>query len=297
MNVVGYLVDPMAASSAFFRTQPVAIAKEAFAEFQRHKGPWLAAAIAYFTTFAIAPLIIVIVQLVGLVLGEHQGTLDALHGYLERSAGKAAADGISSIVATTFAQRHSGALAQIISWLVFIVAAVGLFASLRVALNTVWDVKPAKQGLFEMLRSRLLSFGIVLAVAFLLLVSLTVTSLLTAGAQALQHVFPGFPSLVKVVDFVVSLAVITALFALLFTYLPERRIAWRDVWLGAAISAVLFVIGQFLLSSYLGRTALSSMYGAFGGLVVFLFWVNYSAQILLFGAELTQVFARRHMRS
>jgi membrane protein len=133
----------------------------------------------------------------------------------------------------------------------------------------------------------------VLAIAFLLLVSLGVTAVLTIATHAIAHVIPGFPTLAKLLDFAVSFAMVTALFALLFEYLPERQIAWRDVWLGATVSALLFVVGQFLLGWYLGRAGVSSGYGAFGGLIVFLIWTYYSAQIMLLGAEFTHVYARR----
>ncbi len=271
----------------------VPLAKETFAGFQRHKAQWLAAAIAYFTMFAIAPLIIVVVEIAGAVLGHHRGVLDSMYGYLSHTAGKSAAAGIQSIVTATFNQKHAGTIAQIISWIVFVLAAVGLFASLQEALNTVWEVEPKKQGLMGTIRDRALSFGVVLGIAFLLLVSLAANAALTVASQALTHVFPFFPTLMKIADFVLSFAVITALFALLFEYLPECDVAWSEVWPGAAATSLLFVIGQFLLGWYLGRAGISSTYGAFGGLVVFLVWVNYSAQIMLLGAEFTRVYADR----
>lgn len=274
-------------------SQVVTLAKETFAEFQRHKGQWLAAAIAYFTVFAIAPLVIVIVEIAGFFLGGHRGVLNSLYGYMSHTAGPSAAQGINSIVDATFSHRKTGILMQIVGWVVFAFAAVGLFNSLQEALNIVWDVMPEKKSLVETLKGRLPAFGVVLSIAFLLLVSLGINALLTVGAAALSHILPLFPTIAKVLDFVISLAIVTTLFALLFEYLPERRIAWRDVWLGAAVSALLFVLGQFLLGWYLGRAGVSSGYGAFGGLVVFLVWVNYSAQIMLFGAEFTHVYARR----
>jgi membrane protein len=271
----------------------VPLVKETFSEFQRHQSQWLAAAIAYFTVFAIAPLIIVVVEIAGTFLGRHQVVLHQLYGYMSETAGPSAAHGIRSIVATTFAERKAGVFAQIVSWAVFVAAATGLFSALQQALNTVWDVAPQKRTLLETVKQRLLSFGTVLGIAFLLLVSLGLNSLLTVAGSALAHVFAGFPLLLKVVDFAVSLALVTALFALMFEFLPECRVAWRDVWAGAAISALLFVIGQFLLGWYLGRAGLSSGYGTFGGIVVFLIWVNYSAQLMLLGAEFTHVYARR----
>ena len=270
----------------------VTLVKETIAEFQRHKAQWLAAAIAYFTLFAVAPLIIVVVEIAGFFLGHHQGVLNRLYGYMASTAGPSAANGIKSIVAATFSQRRAGALTQIIGWAVFIMAAVGLFSSLQEALNTVWDVKPEKRTLLETIKGRLFSFGAVLSIAFLLLVSLGVNATLTVADASLAHISPGFATIAKVLDFAVSFAMITALFALLFEYLPECRIAWRDVWWGAGASALLFVVGEFLLGWYLGHAGVSSGYGTFGGIVVFLVWVNYSAQIMLLGAEFTHVYAR-----
>lgn len=269
------------------------LAKETFAEFQRHKSSWLAAAIAYFTMFAVAPLIIVVVEIAGFFLGQHQTVLHTLYGYMSTTAGPSAAHGIQAIVSATFSNRKAGVLSQIVGWTVFVVGAVGLFSSLQEALNTVWDVTPDKRTLLATVKDRLLSFATVLGIAFLLLVSLGVNALLTVGSSALVHVFPGFPTVAKALDFLLSLAMITLLFALIFELLPERRIAWRDVWLGAAVSALLFVLGQFVLGWYLGRAGITSGYGAFGGLIVFLIWVYYSAQIMLFGAEFTHVYARR----
>ncbi|MBV8149346.1 MAG: YihY/virulence factor BrkB family protein [Candidatus Eremiobacteraeota bacterium] len=234
-----------------------------------------------------------IVEIAGFFLGQHEAVLNRLYAYMSTTAGPSAAHGIQSIVAATFSQRKAGVLSQIIGWGVFVLAAVGLFSSLQEALNTVWDVTPAKRTLVETIKERLLSFGAVLGIAFLLLVSLGVNAVLTVADSALIHIFSGFGTIAKLLDFVASFAMITALFALLFEYLPECRIAWRDVWWGAGVSALLFVVGQFLLGWYLGRAGVSSGYGAFGGIVVFLIWVNYSAQIMLLGAEFTHVYARR----
>ncbi|MBV9027225.1 MAG: YihY/virulence factor BrkB family protein, partial [Candidatus Eremiobacteraeota bacterium] len=249
--------------------------------------------ISYFTMVAIAPLVIVIVEIAGLALGHHRVVLHQLYGYLGSTAGPSAAKGIESIVTATFSQRKAGLFAQIVGWVVFVLAAVGLFASLQEALNTIWDITPKKRSLLDTLKERVLSFGMVLGIAFVLLVSLGINSAMTVASAALAGVAPVFPSILKVLDFILSFGLITLVFALLFEYLPECRISWRDVWLGAAVSALLFVIGQFLLGWYLGRAGISSSYGSFGGLVVFLIWAFYSAQILLIGAEFTHVYARR----
>ncbi|MBV8246121.1 MAG: YihY/virulence factor BrkB family protein [Candidatus Eremiobacteraeota bacterium] len=275
----------------------IALVKETLAQYQRHKAQWLAAAIAYFTTFAIAPLIIVVVEILGFVLGQHRGTLAMLHAYLQQNAGRAAADGIDAIVAATFAQRRAGTIAQIVGWFVFVLGAVGLFSALQDALNTIWDVEAQKRTLWGNIRERASSFAVVVGIALLLLVSLLASTALTAAGPALRDVFPAFPAVAKIADFVISFVVVAVLFGIIYAYLPDCRISWRDVWVGAAISALLFVTGQSLLGWYLGHAAIANGYGAFGGLVVFMVWVNYSAQIVLFGAEFTHVYARRTLAS
>lgn len=275
------------------RQEIVPVAKQSWADFQRHNAQWLAAALAYFAAFAIAPLIIVFVEIAGLVIQDHQRVLNVIFGYLQQDAG-AGASAIKQIVEATFNQPRKGIVAQIIGWIVFIIAAVGLFGAVQFALNTVWDVTPKKLTFKDAIRQRASSFGVMLGIAFILLLSMAVNALLTVMATYFTHIFPGFATIMKVVDFAVSFGVLWAAFAVLYEYLPECRIEWRDVWVGSAVTSFLFVIGQFLLGWYLGRAGVSSGYGAFGSLVVFLIWVNYSAQIVLFGAEVTQVYALRY---
>ncbi len=267
------------------------LVKETVVEFQRHKAQWLAAAIAYFALFAIAPLVIVVVEIAGFFLGSHRAVLDQLHRYLAQTAGVEAARGIDAIVTATFSQRRSGFVAQAAGWAAFVLGAIGFFGSLQEALNTIWNVKPAKFGFLKLVKERLLSFVMVLGVAFVLLISLALNSVVSAAEAATATILPVFPVTVQIVDIGVSLVLVTLVFGLLYEYLPDCRIAWRDVWLGAAASAVLFVAGQTFLAWYIGRTAIASSYGAFGGIVVFLVWSFYSAQILLLGAEFTHVYA------
>lgn len=283
----------MSAKWSEIRQEIVPVAKQSWADFQRHNGQWLAAALAYFAAFAIAPLIIVLVEIAGLVIHDHQRVLNMLFGYLQRDAG-AGAGAVKQIVAATFNEPRKGIFAEIIGWIVFIVAAVGLFGAVQFALNTVWDITPQKMTFRQAMRQRATSFGVMLGIALLLLVSMGVNALLTVMSAYLTHVFPGFATLMKIADFAVSFGVLWGAFALLYEYLPECRIEWRDVWVGAAVTSFLFVVGQFLLGWYLGRAGVSSGYGAFGSLVVFLIWVNYSGQIVLFGAEVTQVYAQRY---
>lgn len=266
--------------------------KQTFRNFQRHKGQWLAAAIAYFLTFAIAPLIIVVVEIAGLILGHHRAVLHEIYGYIQSTAGPGAAHAVQGIVASTLNQRHAGAIAQAVGWVMFFVATIGLFTALQDALNTVWDVAPRRQALRDLIRNRAVAFGLVLCIAILLMASLALNSGLTVAAHAMAHVSPAFPILIKALDFLVSVGVITGLLGLMFKFLPDCDVAWSDVWVGAAVTGLLFVIGQFLLGWYLGRAGMSSTFGAFASLIVFLVWANYSAQIMLFGAEFTHVFAQ-----
>ena len=268
--------------------------RETVSEFARHNGQWAAAAIAYFTLFAVAPLFIVVVEIVGAVLGRHQQVLDALYGYLAHSARPEAANDIRTIVEATFARQHSGPVAQIVGWALFLLGAIGLFGAFQHALNTIWDVPPKKNGWMHAVQSRLASFAIVVVVALLLLVSLLANSFLGGAQQALARVAPFLPTLARWADYLLSIAVIASLFAVVYEYLPDVRIEWRHVLPGAIVSAVLFVIGQALLSWYLGYTGVASTFGVLGGIVAFLIWANYSAQIVLLGAEFTRVYARRH---
>lgn len=275
------------------RRDAVPLFKETWQQFSKHNGQWLAAALAYFAAFAIAPLIIVIVEIAGAVLGGHRSTLNLIYGYLNHDAGPAAGGAVKSIVTATFSQHRSGTIAEIIGWVVFILAAIGLFSAVQFALNTVWDVEPKKGGFMAMIWQRVSAFGVMMGIALLLLVSIGVNALLTVLAGYLTHLFPGAATLVKIADFAVSFGVLWLGFALLFEYLPDTRVEWRDVWVGSALTAFLFVVGQFLLGWYLGRAGLTSGFGAFGSLIVFLIWVNYSAQIVLFGAEFTHVYCMR----
>jgi membrane protein len=268
--------------------------RRTFQNFQRHKAQWLAAAIAYYLTFAIAPLIIVVVAIAGFVLGRHRVILEEIYAYIGAAAGSGTATAIQSIVHATFLQMQSGALEKTVGWIIFLVATVGLFTVLQDALNIVWDVTPTKMNLADFLRSRAVAVAAVVAIALLLTVSLAVNSALTIAGDAMASIAPSLPFAVKSLDFLISFLVIAGLLSLIYKFLPAARVEWRDVWLGSFVTSLLFVIGQFLLGWYLGRAAFGSTFGAFASLIVFLLWTNYSAQIMLFGAEFTQVFAQSH---
>ena len=256
--------------------------RSTWAAYQRHNSQWLAAALAYFAAFAIASAF----------LHGHQSAINEIYSRLPGPETVA----VRQIVSATLGQPRQGLIAQIAGWAFFVIAALGLFGSLQFALNTTWDVTPQKMGIWQTIRRRAVSFVMMLAVAALLLLSVIADAALTAVLAYLPHAFGDQATLVKGTDSALSFAIVWLLFAVLFEFLPDARIAWRDVWMGAGITALLFVAGQFLLGFYLGRAGIGSAYGAFGSLVVFLLWANYSAQIVLFGAEFTHVYALHRAR-
>jgi membrane protein len=270
----------------------VVLVKESVADFQRHRDVWLAAAISYFAIFAVAPLIIVVVAIAGFLFGQRQAVLAEIYAYLQTNAGKAAAESVSRIVSTAYSHPRESAIAQALGWLVFIIAAIGLFNALQEALNVVWEIEPKGRGLAGTIRGRFLAFGLVLTIAFLLLVALGANTILAALAKNLISISPLAPMFVLILDFLLSYIAITGLIGLMYRFLPECHVKWREVWPGAAVTSFLFVAGQSLLGWYLGRASIVSAYGAFGALVAFMMWVNYSVQIVLLGAEFTHAHAR-----
>jgi membrane protein len=267
--------------------------KEAFQGWQKDKVSILAAALAYYTVFSIAPLLVIAIAIAGAVFGEEaaRGEIVSQIDYL---VGQQGAEAIETAIANAN-QPKLGSAASIISIVVLFVGASGVFAQLQTALNTVWNVEPKPNaGIWEFVRKRLLSFGMVLSIGFLLLVSLMIGTLLAAISNMNISLFSDFAFLWRSLNLLISFSLITLLFALIYKYLPDVEIRWKDVWVGAIVTASLFIFGKYLIGLYLGKSSLGSAYGAAGSLIVFLAWVFYSAQILLFGAELTQVYTRRY---
>lgn len=267
--------------------------KQTVGEWVADKAPMLGAALAYYTVFSLAPLLVISIAMAGLVLGQEaaQGRIfDELRGLLGDEGGRA----IQDMVESAGSKTSSGVIASIVGIATLLLGASGVFGQLQTSLNLMWGVeaKPGR-GFGGMLKDRFLSFGFILVVGFLLLVSLILTSAITFAAEWMGRISPGTEVLAHVFNFVISFGVITLLFGLMFKYLPDAKIAWRDVWLGAAITAALFTLGKFVLGLYLGKSSVSSSYGAAGSLVILLLWVYYSSQILFFGAEFTQVWANR----
>ncbi len=271
-----------------------ALVKEAVSEWSEDKAPRLGAALAYYTAFSIAPLLIIVIAIAAFVLGSRDAVQTAVLGQLRGLMGDQGAAFIQTAIEGQANKPASGIIATLVGVVTLLFGALGAFGQLQDALNTIWEVKPKPgRGFLGVIRDRLLSLTMVLGMAFFLLVSLVVSAGLTAMGTVLGNVLPVNELLLEIINFVISLAVVTLFFALIFKYLPDAKIAWRDVWIGAALTALLFNIGKTLIGLYLGNASITSTYGAAGSLVVLLLWVYYSTQILFFGAELTQVYANR----
>jgi membrane protein len=270
--------------------------KAAGAKFFDDRGSRLGAALAFYTILSLSPLLIVVVALAGIFFGA-----DAARGelvvQLRDTVGNDAAAVIEQLV-TSSAEMSGGIFATVVAFVVLFFGASGVFAELQSALNTIWKVpghKP-KSVIVTLLYERLLSFLLVCGTAVLLLASLVISAILSGINGKLAGSLPQWGTLAEVSNFLIGFALIAILFAMIFKWLPETRLAWSHVWAGAVITAGLFSIGKYLIGLYLGKTAVGSAYGAAGALVMLLVWIYYSTQILLFGAELTFVYAQHHGR-
>lgn len=268
--------------------------KDAGKEWSEDKVPRLGAALAYYTVFSLAPLLILIIAIAGLTLGQRESAQEAVISQLRGLVGQEGASVIETAIENS-SQPATGIIASVISVVTLLLGALGAFGQLQDALNTIWEVKPKPgRGIAGIIKDRLLSFSLVLVIGFFVVVSLAASAALTALGTFLSNVVPGPEIVMEIVNFVISLVVISVLFAIMFKYLPDAKIAWRDVAVGAVATALLFTIGKTLIGLYLGNSSTTSTYGAAGSLVVLLLWTYYAAQIFLFGAELTQVYANRY---
>lgn len=267
--------------------------KETFQQWQKDKVSLLAAALAYYTVFSIAPLLVIAVAIAGSVFGQDAAKAETIT-QLENLIGS---EGTSAIVVAlnNANQPEIGNIASLISVGVLLVGASGVFGQLQDALNTVWNVQPKPgKGVWLFISKRLFSFLMVVAIGFLLLASLIISAVLSTVKKFDLDFLPGSEFLWGNIDFFVSFGLLTFMFALMFKYVPDVKITWKDVWVGAIITALLFIFGKFLLGWYFEKGGLGSAYGAAGSLIIFLAWVYYSAQIILFGAEFTQVYAHKY---
>ena len=261
---------------------------QTFSAWNEHEGPRLGAALAFYTILSLAPLVILVIALVALIFG-HSTAQDQLLGQVDSMIGHQGSEAVKGMIEHA-QEPASGTFASIIGVITLLFGASGVFGELRSALNKMWDVRiDSGGGVWGTIKQRFFSFGMVLAVGFLLLVSLVISAALAALGKFFGGFLPMPEFVLSAINFMVSLAGTAVLFALIFRYVPETKIAWKDVWIGATVTALLFTIGEFLVGLYLGKAAVGSAYGAAGSLVVVIVWVYYSAMIFLFGAEFTHV--------
>ncbi|RKH05340.1 YihY/virulence factor BrkB family protein [Corallococcus praedator] len=267
--------------------------KQTLTEWMDDNVPAQAAALAYYTLFSVAPMLIIAIAVAGLAFGQ-----EAAHGeirnQLQSLIGDAGAKVVEDLVASA-SKPSSGIVATLIGVLVSAFAATGVFVQLQDSLNTIWKVKKKPMnGLLAFVRQRLLSFAMVLGIGFLLLVSLVVSAALAAAGTFLKNLMPGWEAVMQLVNLAIAFSVTTVLFAMIYKVMPDTHVAWRDVWLGAAVTSFLFSLGKLGIGMYLGKSSVSSSYGAAGSFAVLLLWVYYSSQLLFLGAEFTQVYSRWH---
>jgi membrane protein len=269
------------------------ILKDSAGEFAADKAPRLSAALAYYALFSIAPLLLIGIAIAGFVFGE-QAARGEIVSSISGLIGQQGAEGVEQMIAGASERRGEGIAAAIGGFIALLFGAAGVFSQLRDAFNTVWGIEPKKSGgIRSFLRERLWTFGLVFSVGFLLLVSLVLSSVLSALGRFFSDRIPLGEPVWHAVNLAISFAVIALLFALIFRYVPDVRIAWRDVWPGAIFTSLLFVVGKFAIGLYLGRSSVADGYGAAASLVIVLLWLYYSGMIVFFGAEFTEVWARR----
>ena len=253
----------------------------------------MAAALAFHTIFAIAPLFVIVLAIGGFVFGEQAASRE-LFSQVSGLVGSEGGEAIQALVSAAHKSK-TGAWATVIAVATLIVGATGVFVQLQDALNAIWGVRRLPgRGLRNFIKDRLLSFALIVGIGFLLLVSLVLSAGLSAMGKFMVGLLPAHERIWQGINFSVSFGVITVLFAMTFKVLPDVKIAWRDVWIGAIITALLFNVGKLLFGLYLARSSVTSAFGATGSLVIVLLWVWYSAQILFFGAKFTQVYSNRY---
>src|SRR5574339_364783 len=273
------------------------LVKLSYQGWKEDKASRLAAALAYYTIFSLGPLLIIVIAVTGFFWQKEAVQL-AVMSQVQGLVGADGADFVSSLL-TSASSPARGIFATIVGLITLIIGALGAFNELHNALNTIWEVKEEEtKGFVESIKkvifSRLLAFTMILGIGFLLLVSLVISAGLSAVQETVGNAIPISEILLQIVNLIISIGVVTVLFALIFKFLPDVEIAWRDVWLGAFVTSLLFSIGKFVIGLYLGNSSVGSSFGAAGSLVVLLLWIYYSAQILLFGAEFTQVYANNY---
>lgn len=270
----------------------IGLCSEAIAEWQRHRASRMSAALAFYALLSMAPLLFVTILVMGVVYGDagRSRTLDALQAVVG-SQGAAALDTLAQS-----AHQHHGysTFGSLVALLVTVFGASGVFVELHEALNTIWEVPETQEQIIRTFAiRRFWSFIMVLGAALLLLVSVASSAVLAIVVEFFEHVLPGGKLVWQWLNFGLSLSILSLLFALIFRVVPDAPIRWSDVWLGASLTALLFVVGNLLLGVYLGKSGVTSGFGGAGSVVALMLWVYYSAQIVFLGAEFTHVYARR----
>ncbi|HVF82015.1 MAG TPA: YihY/virulence factor BrkB family protein [Flavisolibacter sp.] len=267
------------------------VLKQAFNGFGDDKVLKLSAALAYYTVFSIGPLIIVVIYLAGIIYGR-EAIQGSIFGHIQGLVGAEAATQIQSMIKSA-ALNTKGNFAAVVGVVTLVIGATGVFGEIQESINIIWNLKPKpKKGWVKMLVNRLLSFSVIVSLGFILLVSLVLTGLIEALMGRLQAYFPNITVvLVYIINLLLTFAIITTLFGVIFKVLPDAIIKWRDVIVGSMVTAVLFMLGKFAITFYIGTSDVGGTYGAAGSLVVLLLWVYYSSVILYFGAEFTKAYA------
>jgi membrane protein len=250
------------------------------------------AAIAFCTVTSIAPVLLIVIAIAGLVFGR-DAAQNAISGQFSGLMGRQTADVLQSAIASA-AGKSSSIVATIIGVTTLVATASGVFGEMQAALNSIWKTKSQATTVSRLIRARVISLGLVAAMGFLLMVSLVISAVLTAFGNYLDTVLPMGRLILPALNFVVSLVLLGVLFGAIYKVLPDRSLQWNDVVIGALITSVLFNIGKSLIGWYIGSSAVASSYGAAGGLIVLLLWVYYSVQTFLLGAEFTKIYANRH---
>ena len=268
-----------------------ALAKQSVSAWIDDYAPSMGAALAYYTLFSIAPLLLIVIAVAGLFFGE-KAAQGALFGQLSGLVGDEGAIAIQGLLKSV-SEPGQSKLAAAVGVITLLIGATTVFGELQDALNRIWraPTSPKGGGLWRLVKARILSIGMILGIGFLLMVSLILSAVLSALGKWWGMWFSGWEVLLEAINFIVSFGVITALFAMIYKLMPRVRIDWRDVWVGAAVTALLFTIGKFLIGLYIGKTGVASGYGAAGSLVILLLWVYYSTQVFLLGAEFTWAYA------
>lgn len=266
---------------------------ETFKNWQNDRASGWAAALAYYTVFSLAPLLIVAIAIAGLVFGKsaaERQLMDQMAGLM----GTQGAQAIQALIQSA-SKPSSSIIAMVLGAGALILGATQVFVQLQDTLNLIWHVKlKPEKPVLGILRIRFLSFEMVLGIGFLLLVSLVISAAISGLGNYLNSLIPGLHIIMEIVNIIISFAMVTVLFAAIFKILPDIIIPWKDVWVGAAVTGALFSLGKYLIGLYLGQTSFGSSYGAAGSIIIILLWVNYSSQILFFGAEFTKVYASHY---